>query len=198
MSWNPYYGEWAAVRGETHGWRPRFPSDFRAERRETRGRMIRKYAFAIPGEEGLACVARYAPIVEMGAGTGYWARCLRDRGVDVVAYDEMGEQWSAYFRGSRLWTEVASGGPEQLGEHPDRTLLLCWPDPWSGMDEAALRAYRGDHLVYVGEPGNRGPGTDGFRRLLRAEWREVERASLPRWDECEDVLTVHERRPGRW
>jgi hypothetical protein len=43
----------------------------------------------------LAAIARYAPIVEMGAGTGYWARCLRERGIDAVAYDELGEQWQA-------------------------------------------------------------------------------------------------------
>jgi hypothetical protein len=156
--------------------------------------MICKYAFAVPAEEGLACIERYAPIVEMGAGTGYWARCLRARGVDVVAYDEMGDQWLTYFRGSRLWTEVVRGGPERLGDHPDRALLLCWPDPWTGMDEASLRAHRGDHVIYVGEPGNRGPGTEGFRRLLGAEWREVERVPIPQWEECDDVLTVYERR----
>jgi hypothetical protein len=156
--------------------------------------MIPRYAFAIPGEEGLACIARYAPTVEMGAGNGYWARCLRDRGVDVVAYDVMGDQWRAYFRESHLWTEVVSGGPGRLSEHPDRTLLLCWPDPWTGMDEASLRAYGGRHVIYVGEPGNRGPGTDGFRQLLRTGWREVERVPVPQWNECDDLLPVYERR----
>jgi hypothetical protein len=189
-AWNPYYDEWAAIHGETYAWRARVPSDDR----ETRGRMIHRYAFAVPNEEALACIARYAPIVEMGAGNGYWARCLRDRGVDVLAYDEMGDQWLAYFRESQLWTDVVTGGPERLGEHPDRTLLLCWPDPWSGMDEASLRAYRGRHVIYVGELGDRGPGTEGFRHLLRTAWREVERVPLPQWSECDDLLTVHERR----
>jgi hypothetical protein len=225
MPWNPYYEDWVAVHGETYAWRQRAPwnePDTALELREMRGLMIHRYAFAVPCEEGLACIARYAPIVEMGAGNGYWARCLRDRGVDVVAYDEMGDQWRTYFHpavleeaesrlpsGSRLkvvkpaedgteprlWTEVLRGGPERLTEHPDRTLVLCWPDPWSGMDQASVRAYRGDHLVYVGERGRGGPGSDGFRRLLRAQWREVERVPLPQWDRCDDQLTVYERRP---
>jgi hypothetical protein len=139
----------------------------------------------------------------------------------VVAYDEMGDQWRTYFHLAvleeprtrvssgarlkvvspagdetepRLWTEVLKGGPERLAGHADRTLVLCWPDPWTGMDEASVRAYAGDHLVYVGERGRHGPGTDGFRRLLREWWREVERVPLPQWDGCDDQLMVYERR----
>jgi hypothetical protein len=182
VPWNPYHDEWAAGRGL-----PRM-----------RARLVPRYSFAVPGEEALACIARHAPIVEMGAGNGYWARCLRERGVDVVAYDEMGDQWRAYFRrpggtGPELWTEVLRGGPERLAGHADRALLLCWPDPWSGMDEASLRAYPGGRVLYVGEPGGGGPGTAGFRRLLALRWRLVERVPVPRWARCRDRLTVYVR-----
>src|SRR5438132_3814705 len=51
-----------------------------------------------------------------------------------------------------LWTEVLQGGPDVLQRHAQRTLLLCWPDPWSGFDEASLLA----------EPGEDGPGSAGF------------------------------------
>src|SRR5207245_918588 len=43
--------------------------------------------------------------------------------------------------------------PEVLLHHAERTLLLCWPDPWSGFDEASLLAYPGEHVAVVGEPG---------------------------------------------
>ncbi|EGZ05756.1 hypothetical protein PHYSODRAFT_532741 [Phytophthora sojae] len=46
-----------------------------------------KYSWAIPDERALQIIKHYGPIVEMGAGSGYWARLLRLRGVDVVAYD---------------------------------------------------------------------------------------------------------------
>lgn len=74
-----------------------------------------------------------------------------------------------------------------LASHPDLALFLCWPDPYSGMDESSLRAYAGRTVIYAGEPGESGPGTAGFRRLLR------ERRPLPRWQGCEDQLLVYER-----
>ncbi|CEG41978.1 uncharacterized protein PHALS_12285 [Plasmopara halstedii] len=46
-----------------------------------------KYSWAIPDERALQIIKHYGPIVEMGAGSGYWARLLQLRGVDVIAYD---------------------------------------------------------------------------------------------------------------
>jgi hypothetical protein len=165
----------------------------------------------------LASIARYAPIVEIGAGTGYWARCLRERSIDVVAYDEFGEQWQTWFRplvlqgleishGVRalvsqpdqtrsdpvLWTEVLKGSPSVLAQHSQRTLMLCWPDPWSGFDEAGLLEHRGAYVVFVGAPGD--TGSDGFRRLIHRKWQSVEEADVPRWFNSDDRLVVYQRR----
>ncbi|KAJ0389913.1 hypothetical protein ATCC90586_010335 [Pythium insidiosum] len=46
-----------------------------------------KYAWAIPDERALRIIKHFGPIVEMGAGTGYWGRLLELRGVDIVCYD---------------------------------------------------------------------------------------------------------------
>lgn len=235
MTWNPYLDEWAAAIGSrVRGWicygqlgadpsahRPLacWP-DTEHNRRVIRSHLVRKYAFAVPDEPALAAIARYAPIVEMGAGTGYWARCLRERGIDVVAYDELGDQWRAWFRPSVLqdreishgvralvsqpdptrsdpvlWTDLLKGGPSVLAEHAQRTLMLCWPDPWSGFEEAALLEYRGEYVVFVGAPG--GGGSDGFRRLLHREWQPVEEADIPRWFNTDDRLVVHQRRGAK-
>lgn len=45
------------------------------------------FSWAIPTEEALDVLARYAPLVEGGPGTGYWAALLQARGVEAVAYD---------------------------------------------------------------------------------------------------------------
>ena len=44
-------------------------------------------SFAIPNEAALATIAENAPLIECGAGTGYWSALLQQRGVDVLAFD---------------------------------------------------------------------------------------------------------------
>jgi hypothetical protein len=233
VAWNPYLEAWAAANGvPVPGWicgseLGSNPSEYREtacwrhdedNQSQIRQHLTHKYAFGVPGDEALECLARYGPLVEIGAGTGYWARCLRERGVDIVAYDVMGDSWRSWFRPSILaetrrggiraieslphphraepvlWTEVLRGGPEELGGHAERTLLLCWPDPWSGFDEASLLAYRGGRVAVVGEPGAAGPGSQGFQALLQRSWQQIEEAPVPRWPESEDRLIVYGRR----
>ncbi len=233
MAWNPYLEEWAAANSSrVPGWicwseLGNDPSEYRItscwrddqdNRRQIRQHLTRKYAFGVPGDAALDCLARYEPLVEIGAGTGYWARCLRERGVDIVAYDVMGDSWRSWFRpsilaeirrdGTRaiearphaqraepaLWTEVRQGGPEVLRDHGERTLLLCWPDPWSGFDEASLLAYPGERVAVVGEPAGAGPGSQGFQALLQRSWQQIETAPVPRWPASEDRLIVYGRR----
>lgn len=112
----------------------------------------------------------------------------------MIAYDELGDQWRAWFHPTVPWTEVLRGGPEVLARHADRTLLLCWPDLWSGFDEASLRACAGDRVAFVGEPGDSGTGSEGFRRLLRRDWRPFDDAPVPQWEGANDHLVVYRRR----
>ena len=49
--------------------------------------LRRTISHAIPSAAALKALAKLGPIVEMGSGSGYWAAMLRERGVDVLAYD---------------------------------------------------------------------------------------------------------------
>lgn len=131
-TWNPYLDEWRALHGTTERWWDRdrdcwnHPPPSSVEARVERGisrhshrEVLRaKYAFAVPSERALAAIVALDPIVEMGAGTGYWARCLQARGADVLAYDEMGDDWAEWFRPRRLdttgrWPMVERGWSEE-------------------------------------------------------------------------------------
>ena len=50
--------------------------------------LAQRYSYVFPDDHALATIARLGPLVEMGAGTGYWAFCLRALGVDIVAVDQ--------------------------------------------------------------------------------------------------------------
>jgi hypothetical protein len=177
-----------------------------------RGRFeLRKdYSWAIPNDAALDTIAKWSPngVVEIGAGGGYWAMLLRQRGVDVVAYDPLHEpgQWF-----SRRWTEVLAGDHTAVANHPDRSLLLCWPmygAEWSG---EAVDLYDGDTVLYVGEGASGCTGDDRMHALLgepacwhdedevcehdwpTAKFREVDSVDIPQWSGIHDRLYVYER-----
>ena len=127
-----------------------------------------KYAWAIPDERALKICAAFSPLVEIGAGAGYWARLLRDMGVVVHAFDcDVGDKTRAAGVLAPAWTSVEKGGPEKLTRHKKAALLLLYPDDLSPgghredeeeqdaepeqLSTACLRAYEGDTVIHVGE-----------------------------------------------
>lgn len=160
--------------------------------RGLRDRLVDEYAWAIPNDHALRALARLAPIVEIGAGRGYWARMLRDRGVDVLAYDIAPPD-------GPLWTDVEVGGVEKATEHSDRTLLLCWPPASGATAKACLAAYLGRCVVYVGEPrelpnGAAGEVSLGFMRLLEQRFEPLSRVTIPQWAGQWDDLSIWTRK----
>ena len=47
--------------------------------------IVSEYSFTIPYYDIVKKIASYSPIVEIGAGSGYWARCLSEFGANVIA-----------------------------------------------------------------------------------------------------------------
>jgi len=160
-----------------------------ARRRE----LAALFAWAIPDEGPLALASEYAPLVECGAGTGYWAALLRARGVDVEASDLV--------PGRRTWTRVAAAhAVAAVRANPGRTLLLCWPPhDDDGASYAALRAYRGDVVLYVGGSVGEGrpTGSVRFHRELELNWGPAEQMAVPNWPGLRDRLVVYQRNPVR-
>ena len=57
------------------------------EQHQARHRLSHRYSWAIPTEPALAALAGLSPILEVGAGTGYWAALRHGRGARVTALD---------------------------------------------------------------------------------------------------------------
>lgn len=109
--------------------------------------LIGQYAFAIPTAETLGIVARYSPLVEIGAGSGYWAMCLSSFGADIIAYDLFPPGGDPFNISNRNWQfrksyfDVTKGDDKAAAAHSDRALFLCWPPPENPMASRALDAY---------------------------------------------------------
>lgn len=166
--------------------------DERYRRNIDRFELCGMYSWAIPDDEALNVLVSLAPLVEIGAGGGYWAHLLRtERVVDILAYDaKPGEnRWV-----SRLWTKVRKGGPKKAAKFPNRTLFLCWPPYRNPMAHECLKHYRGDTVVYIGEDYYGMTGDKAFHDLLDKEWEEAHCQSLLTWDGINDDLTVYRRK----
>lgn len=190
---------------------------------DTRSQLIARFGFAIPSEEALGAILRCSPrgVVELGAGTGYWAYLLQQLGLDVVAFDiaPAPDGQNRWFTGRRAWHPVHRGDYDVVGHHPERTLLVVWPTKNEIWAATAVERYYdagGECLVYVGEgPGGR-TGDDVFHALLgeltscvqceygsttspcvcgvEARWRRSETVPLPHWPGYHDDLHIYTRR----
>jgi hypothetical protein len=143
------------------------------------------YAYAIPSPQTLEWVATFCaglPIVELGAGRGYWAAQLAQSGLVVEAYDSEPPDASknASFPGAAgqtdVWHPVKNLSEFASRVRPvDYALFLCWPPGWGDpMSSEALTAFEnsgGRRLVYIGEPKGGKTANDAFFDALHDRWR---------------------------
>ncbi len=142
------------------------------------------YAYAIPAPETIEWVSDFCggrPIVELGAGRGYWANQLSRAGVAVDAYElePPGEIENTSFPRiegvADVWHSVSGLDGFRLDDKADHVLFLCWPPGWGNtMASDALAAFEqagGDRLVYIGEPKGGKTGDDAFFDALTARWK---------------------------
>jgi hypothetical protein len=119
--------------------------------------LAQRYAYVVPSDWALTMLAALGPLVEVGAGTGYWAHRLRSIGVDIVAFDHApvdGDRANRYHPSTRPWSQVQHGDQSVLSGHADRALFLCWPPLFSSLGDC-LTYYRGDTVACIGDGGYR-------------------------------------------
>jgi hypothetical protein len=184
------------------------------DRLHKREEFTKRYAWAIPTRSALDVIAKYGPLVEMGAGTGYWAYELLKRGVTIEPYDKYppdGGDWSEaeieeyyggkhpnknwYHRGETPWTTVLQGTPDILKSYdPQWNLFLCWPPYDDEMAAYALGYHRGEFICYVGESEGGCNGDRLFWRLINRLYDEVETETIPQWPGIHDYVAIYKRK----
>jgi hypothetical protein len=168
---------------------------------ERRRELASLFSWAIPTDAALELLSRYAPLIECGAGMGYWLALLRARGVDAIGSDltRPGRKNAFHRSARRPWTQIQYQSSVQAARrHRDRSLVLCWP-PYC--DDAAsyqvLRAYRGDVVIHIGEPEEGATGSVRFHRELALNWTLAEELELPHWPRLQDRVMIYRRNAVR-
>lgn len=162
-----------------------------------RTRIARDYSWAVPSEEALQEITKFSPVVEMGAGTGYWAYLLQNLGCDIVAYDEhppnlAGEGLINAWHSNGVYAQVLQAKPSVLKRHPDRTLFLCWPPQFGSMARECLTHWKGKYLIYVGELHGC-CAEEQFFDTLETMFECIKIVNIPCWMGLHDCLYVFRR-----
>jgi hypothetical protein len=190
---NQYLQEAAAAKFEQWDWRRR------VDQREP---LVAKYAWAIPDDNAIEALARMGPIVEMGAGNGYWARLIADAGGKIEPYDMKPGCHCRDTVPSRLWYPVMAGGPKSIADrHRDHVLLLVWPPYQGELAFLAITQYLligGRSVVFVGESRGGCTGDDRFFDALNTHFDEVGSVDIPQWSGLHDDMTVYQRKMNPW
>jgi len=181
----------------------------RAWQAAVRDRVAAWTAFACPNAAAVAALATFAPaagVLELGAGTGYWAAFLRRRGLAVVAADikppgRRGKGANEYHGSLPAWGVVQAGDAVGMARSHGRgrLLLLCYaPPPAPGRPCVALAAVRafasagGTRLALVGE--FRGDtASAAFEQELAQGWELVKTVPLPNYANTVASLTLWQK-----
>jgi hypothetical protein len=162
-----------------------------------------KFAYSNLSPEMLERLGEYSPLVELGAGNGYLAWLLRQKGCDIVPIDafpvEEGKNWffntnvfSLPTTEGKSFIEVKKGTSEALADYPNHTLLLCWP-PINSMGKDALRDFRGSTVIFVGNKKNCGEPT--FYKMLKEHWELIFSTKTGSWTRCHtEWMEIYKRK----
>jgi hypothetical protein len=166
----------------------------------SRHHLAARYAWSIPTPGDMQWTTGILDgrsVVEIGAGTGYWAWQLEQAGADVAAYDPHPPADDNNYCKHGPYTTVLQDDATAVRHHQDRALLMVWP-PYEGEHARhALSLYTGDLLIYAGEGHGGCTADDGFYELLAAEWDEVSVAPQHvTWSGIHCQLAAYRRKGG--
>lgn len=164
---------------------------------DNRQNLCQAYAWSVPDERAIQLLLSSQPLVEIGAGTGYWAGLVKNAGGDIVAFDvapvpSKANQW--HMTAGKQFCDVQPGDETAVRRFGDRTLFLSWPPNTNRCAYNTLRLFKGKRFIYVGEGEGGCTGTQEFHDLLKKEWNLVKRQDIPQWPGVYDQLSVYERK----
>jgi hypothetical protein len=136
-----------------------------------RGDLVEEYSWAVPNEEVLVYLAEFDKLIEVGAGGGYWAKCIQDEGGVVFPIDESPPA-ETY---TNIHTREINGFYE---EFTDEAILMVWP-PYDEPMAADVAQSEPDHICYVGEERGGCTATDRFFNILDRKYGLVAKIDLP-------------------
>lgn len=211
---NPYLTEWYDLAIVTHhlhslyatdrtartAWEKEFTRIISSNKHEitVRRELVIRYSWAVPCRAAIEALTALSPLVEMGAGAGYWAWLLQKAGADILPFDkappDIVSTKNHWHEGAACWTKIQPGTPRILSQYPSRTLFLCWPPYATPMATHCLKHYSGEYLAFIGEGEGGCTADDAFFKLLNKKWKLTEEITIPQFEGLHDSLMLFQRK----
>ena len=144
--------------------------------------------------EEIAKTTDHAPILEIGAGNGYWSYELKNTGVDAVASDPGYRLMKPY-----AWTRVEQErAQESVPKHPERSLLMASFNPLELWRREALEMFtkssQGKYFIYADMSRGERQGYEWLGETLEASFELKTRLEIPLvYGEESAELFIHQR-----
>ena len=164
--------------------------------RDVRKAFRRVWGFSIPCREAVEALrALDTPLVEIGAGSGYWTALLRAAGLDVIATDLESEGEGPYGSGLGRHAAVeALGGAQAVAAYPDRDVFCSWPTEGGEWCAQAVRGIAvGRAFALIGDPSGGVTGTPSLHEALAVDFETEMVVEIPQFPRVDDRLTIHRR-----
>lgn len=162
-----------------------------------RDKYVNTIAWAIPDDNAIAQIASFVKeetILEIGAGLGYWAKLLQDKGIKIIPTDSKEITWK--HNQLPAYTDVLClKHKKAIKKFSDASVLfLCWPPYSDIMAAESLLAFKGNRLIYIGEGEGGCNGNDRFFDILSECWISKEEIAIPQWWGIHDWLFFYDRK----
>lgn len=157
-----------------------------------RADLTSKYSWAVPNELAIKTISKYSPLIEIGAGTGYWAKLISNCGAKIICFDEY--IYNNPYRHRIKYVPIYKGNHLILNKFSHKmNLFLSWPPHGDDMAFECLKAFKGKYLIYIGEFEDGCTANDKFFNELDNNWRMIDSVYIPQWDGIHDYLAIFKR-----
>ena len=166
-----------------------------AHLRLARMAFTRKWGFSIPCAEAIDQISKLSPIVEVGAGSGYWTAMLRAAGIDIIATDALPAGKNPHgFQTSEFCKVEPIDALSAVTRYENRSIFCSWPtegEEWAA--EAFSKLPRGNHLILIGTGRGGITGSNSLFDLIDSELTLLNTIEIPQFPKVKDLMWIYVR-----
>lgn len=151
-----------------------------------RKQLVEEYSWAVPREDVIRYLAEFNNLLEVGAGSGYWAHLVERAGGDVRATD-LDPPEETYISVENVgWSDL-------LVDISDSAVLMVWPPYDEGL-AAGVARQKPSHILYVGEQRGGCTAEDEFFDIVEREYGIIGKIDIPSYTGVKDNFFHYARK----